>query len=168
MCSKQAVFDGKKAIRGGIPFVFREYIFFFWRVLTASIFLSFFLLTEMLLSIPSWLAMMDDDRPSLSFFFSYIAPLISLCVRLHSDITWKETVRQRCQPNGLLLKFDLICSSIRCVELWSSARVRQSGTVAHWEAAREAARYGRCRSHLLPVWWCRNPFHVELPVGLYF
>lgn len=27
-CSKQAVFDGKKAIRGGIPFVFRKFLSF--------------------------------------------------------------------------------------------------------------------------------------------
>jgi hypothetical protein len=26
-CSKQAIFDGKKAIRGGIPFVFRKYAY---------------------------------------------------------------------------------------------------------------------------------------------
>jgi hypothetical protein len=27
--SKQAIFDGKKAIRGGIPFVFRKYLYLY-------------------------------------------------------------------------------------------------------------------------------------------
>lgn len=81
--SKQAVFDGKKAIRGGIPFVFRKLfnfdlnrpptvytlqhaIYLLWSTLKADILLLlFFLLSTVLCAVPAMScqsSMMDDDR----------------------------------------------------------------------------------------------------------
>ena len=58
------------------------------------------------------------------------------------------------------------CSSVRCLELRTSARVRSRRPMASGETPRKAS-IRRHWGHLLPLWWWHYSVHVELPVTIW-
>ena len=82
--SKQAVFDGKKAIRGGIPFVFRKLFNFDLNRFTISFAQGTPPTLPPLLCVPAMScqsSMMDDDRFRLTQQFLLLPPPLLNCPR---------------------------------------------------------------------------------------